>query len=348
MTIHRLTPLRIAVSFLPALALFGVAHEAAAEECGDVTCDVGFVCNTYEGGDEPFYSCDRAPCETDADCGDLLVCGTFETVCAELLIACAEGEDCVPPDNSECEAGEFKQCAAPWELPCEAAADCGPGFTCESYEVCDCAEFTEGPDGEITCNDCRQSDDKYCVQEQIECAAAADCPADWTCAEQWVGTCDEDSCTDEMGLRCQPPEVWGPYSGDPEVTLAAADGGPIAENGIAEDGAVNDGPTMNGEVATLGDPEVASDDSATEEEAAEDVDTAVEESGEPSDGDNAPVIEDEPGAGDDVIGQNAANGDPSNSENGCSVAAAPQRGAGFGLLALGLAALLTGRRRKAS
>jgi MYXO-CTERM domain-containing protein len=332
MTFTRLTAFKMGLSLGTTLFTLGLVASASAEECGDVTCDVGFVCNTYDGGDEPWYSCDRASCESDAECGDYMVCGTFENFCDQILIDCAEGTDCAAESPPDCEPGEFQQCAATWELPCESDGDCGEGFTCTSYEVCDCPEIAvdgDRPLEEPACNDCHQSEDKWCYQDEIECASDADCPTDWSCAESGFGACDsEGNCTEETSTSCQPPydKVWGPSSGG-GILEAAADG-------VAADGAV----------ATLGAPEsgdVSTESSVQEPQVSDGLpeDDAKEEMG---------TIDDDGNAADPADDVMAAGDEPSASSGGCSVGSNPISGGTLGWLALGLGAVWVGRRRKSA
>jgi uncharacterized protein (TIGR03382 family) len=86
---------------------------------------------------------DFAPCEADADCGDGLVCLTYEYEECEDIAAtppCA-GDDCpepAPSDEAACETVSESFCAPPYVAPCEVDSDCGEGFACVPEEVCWC------------------------------------------------------------------------------------------------------------------------------------------------------------------------------------------------------------------
>lgn len=153
---------------LGALALLTASITYAQEPCGDDTCPAGYTCEltAYEscsggcapspGPGEPgdcssftcetisYESCQRAACETDADCGEGMVCHT-------LLIdqspstpySCAPGGACEPPaPQAPAEPLELKQCAPRSELPCESNSDCGEGFDCVPSVSCTCAGAT--------------------------------------------------------------------------------------------------------------------------------------------------------------------------------------------------------------
>jgi hypothetical protein len=117
---------RLRTTLLATVSLLSFAGAASAEECGDISCDEGFDCHTYGSGDDASYSCDRAACESDDECGPLMVCGTYDNDCEGLRVACADG-GCDPGLVADCQP-EFHQCAPTWELECETDADCGEGF----------------------------------------------------------------------------------------------------------------------------------------------------------------------------------------------------------------------------
>jgi hypothetical protein len=300
---------RLRTTFLAAASLFFFAGAASAEECGDISCDEGFVCNTYGSADDEFYSCDRAPCESDDECGEFMICGTFENDCERLRVACAEG-GCEPGVAEGCQP-EYNQCAPTWELACDNAADCGEGFDCEPIEVCDCPLLIEpeNEDEAPVCNDCRELDDKLCVQHVIDCTDDSDCATNWDC----------------LDAICQPPsEVYGEASGSAILEVAATS-------------EPSDVASQSGEVATLGDEEPVE----RGDESAADVDIAED------DADGKAIEDDNRG----VDGKNVEDmGSDPQSSGGCSVV--PVRGGNTGsalsLLALGLGAMLVGRRRRAS
>lgn len=327
------------------LSVLMVAGTAAAQEaCGDQICEIGFECKTYtfecpeseldcpEEGCPPCEPserqyCDRAACESDEDCGSHMVCGTFTTFCGDLLISCPVGDEECGKTQEDCEETEYQQCAPPWELPCEAHADCGEGFTCKAYEYCDCpvaaAEPSDGetreliaPDEPVDCSDCTLSEDKWCEENQIACMEDSDCPTDWTCVENF-GVC----WSEEEGGGCDEPDpamiCQRPYDqvhADGVVTLASDSVG-VLEGDVA--------------TGTLGDPNGAP----------------------PSAQNTNGVVDTEEGASNDVvIGSDqvldSPEGGGSDASSGCSVRApsnAPLGGLSW--MALGLGTLLGLRRR---
>ncbi len=154
--------------FTTGAAVWGLlinTHAFAQSTCGEDTCPPGHTCEveSYENcnyacedtpdgrGDcaatscetEEYAYCQRAACETDADCGGSMVCHTFAASnCA--TPACAPGEDCVLVDVEPCTTEEYKQCTPRAELPCETAADCGEGYNCEEAVSCSCSGMGSG------------------------------------------------------------------------------------------------------------------------------------------------------------------------------------------------------------
>jgi hypothetical protein len=96
-------------------------------------------------------SCEPKMCDADADCGGELVCVLETYECPTALDPdkapmrdCPEGEDCGEAPASEepqepqepCEPETVGYCVPKWLAPCEADADCGPGFNCIEEEIC--------------------------------------------------------------------------------------------------------------------------------------------------------------------------------------------------------------------
>jgi hypothetical protein len=146
---------------LPLLA----SNDANAQEiCGDTTCSKGFVCQSYETGMCATYMLDQSiapsgkencttttvfecvpgPCNVDLDCADGMLCHESSTTrctattrpsCDPSALDCMTGED-VP---ESCTTTTGKQCVARYNLPCNSANDCGPGFACEEAQSCSCS-----------------------------------------------------------------------------------------------------------------------------------------------------------------------------------------------------------------
>lgn len=134
---------------------------AQSQQCEEDTCEAGYDCvessyescewvcedSTDEMGEcyttncqtvDTAY-CERAACDTDADCGDSMVCHTFTATCAtEPMPTCPPGAECDVPEPMPCEATEYSQCTPRSELPCEVDSDCGEGFDCEPSTICTC------------------------------------------------------------------------------------------------------------------------------------------------------------------------------------------------------------------
>lgn len=228
---HRL----FSTSLAAAALLF--AGAASADECGPLDCDEGFDCNIFDPGDgsEVSYSCERAACDSDDQCGDIMICGTHKVDCEQLARDCVGG-GCAPDIAETCEP-EFKQCAPTWDLLCEEASDCGEGFDCAPIENCDCVEVDE--DGK--CTDCYATDIGLCIQQVIDCTADSDCATHWLCTD---------------GICGPPPEVDRQFSG-PVILDIATTSEPNAQD-----------TSSSGESAVLGDAEAVND---TPEEALVDV-----------------------------------------------------------------------------
>lgn len=230
-------------STLAAYAAFAMtANAQPPEPCGDDVCPVGYSCEltTYETcsgcapslPDEPsecaevecqtvsYESCQRAACETDEDCGDVMKCHSFVSISVPAAPApCPPGVACDPIEPAPPpERVEYKQCTPPSELPCEVNTDCGEGYDCVPAVSCGCgstpapspgqpapdappSDLAAPPPGELPlppdqggggggsqpnppddCT-CEPSGTNYCQMQQLNCDTDSDCPTDWTCLE---------------------------------------------------------------------------------------------------------------------------------------------------------------------
>jgi MYXO-CTERM domain-containing protein len=238
----------LTVALLPGLA--------SAQECGapDQDCPAGFECimgtsdvacpaiACAEGSDceqpacgmpEPYSYCSPKQCDPDGaadQCGADMVCFSYESgMCsgsAGAAPACAPDEECtaaepVEPADPVCTTTVESYCTYKYNLPCEAAADCGAGFDCVPYEITSCAgsEPSMGggdaagtggasgggsapADGDAPVDDraapmepapmdppdctTELSEEKYCQVIDVTCETAADCEAGWTCEQMYA------------------------------------------------------------------------------------------------------------------------------------------------------------------
>jgi MYXO-CTERM domain-containing protein len=159
---------------MSALALMSVPSAVSAQEtCAtDGDCDHGYSCEVVgtcpavdcaEGSDCETFECDpvsaclpATDCNADADCAEGWTCASEQdSDCGDIAEpTCAPGdEECAkdPADVPECNTVTVTHCAPPWALPCEAAADCGPGFECVEQIAMSCSGSSGGSDpGEPT------------------------------------------------------------------------------------------------------------------------------------------------------------------------------------------------------
>lgn len=181
------------------------------------------ACETKE-----YRSCVPGECKADSDCASGMVCherriGTCQSAPTP---ACAPGFKCpdfVPP---MCTETVEHVCIPRYVLPCQQAADCGDGFTCEAHERCGCAGSTgsagaaapvpstpaSGPtptpsaDAGIAdfrapdpqppaaqplpppdCK-CEPTPEKYCKVIERACRADVECPANFYCQQSAPAT----------------------------------------------------------------------------------------------------------------------------------------------------------------
>jgi MYXO-CTERM domain-containing protein len=180
--------------------------------CPDIACAPNEPCPVCT----PTTSseCVPGPCSTDSDCATGMVCfSQVETSeCATPAAPpCATGVEC-PPDPAV-DAGSctsttttVKSCVPRYDLPCTASADCGANFTCVADQECGCSGSAGPPlqgsstpsSGPSTPDDpapamdsgttapscsCTNLPTSHCVANVIDCTAASDCPAQWSCSE---------------------------------------------------------------------------------------------------------------------------------------------------------------------
>ena len=176
-------------------------------------------------------SCQAAACATAADCGTNMVCHSqTSTTCTgdtPVAVKCDPTTGCDAasvsvPQSVVCTDTFTSTCTYTWELPCNANADCGDGFTCQptTYGMCSGGSGTATgstgtsssgsgvgggsgsagaptpvppPDvdaGVATTPVCTtvSSYPGSCVANPVSCTTSAECPSGWTCALVSTGT----------------------------------------------------------------------------------------------------------------------------------------------------------------
>lgn len=214
------------------------------------------------------YGCVPAHCVSDAQCAPGMVCHAWTESCPSC--ACPANEpncNCALP---ACDPVSVSVCTPRYDLPCQVASDCGPGFTCEDLQSCGCASSgTAGspssagaapapiPQGGSSAGSgalpppdcsCTPTGQKQCVAQQIMCTTLSNtmCPAGWMC-EPLAATqpaCPPDSTC--IGIApstsgwCRPPYYGAQSSGDLNHPETSGSGGAVGSTG----GSTSTGPGM--------------------------------------------------------------------------------------------------------
>ncbi|HKY36357.1 MAG TPA: hypothetical protein VJN18_10485 [Polyangiaceae bacterium] len=179
-----------------------------------------------------YKACTPARCMSDADCADGMICHSYTSPCPITDCACSSDmPDCDCGTPVACMPETFSMCTPRYVLPCGAAADCGPGFTCEEQQSCGCAGSSGGgatPNGDAApgfaplppegmagapaempepadplppeCS-CEPSGVFACIPQEIACDDASDCPSGWICQQEVQA--DRPAC---FGEGCPTPE----------------------------------------------------------------------------------------------------------------------------------------------
>lgn len=285
------------------LAIAGTANAQAP--CGEAMCPAGYSCKvgSYDacddecanapGGDGDcqasscetveYEYCERAACETDADCGGTMVCHT--SVHAACPPAACVDETCEPSPG--CVETEITQCTPRSELPCQTADDCGAGYDCVEAVTCTCSGTSPGatpdpgapvdapiaappstaptpsaapipsdtaPAPPEDCS-CTPSGINYCQLEELECETDADCPADFNCIASpsscWQDSDGNGGCIERTAM-CYPPSEPGGGRGEPPPVPPGD--APDVEAPISDDsdGNVQTGESLGGLFALFG------------------------------------------------------------------------------------------------
>ena len=169
---HRLAQRRFPRPVIFAIALGTLAAAATSRASakkpnlrsrrfGGTTCAQGFTCQVVPGAcpliacrdgetcppctPQDSYVCAPSACATDADCGADMVCASLDSTQCPVsppTEVCAPNMDCSRPvmtdpagSTSNCTTTTYHQCTPRWQLPCQTAADCGAGFTCDEQHL---------------------------------------------------------------------------------------------------------------------------------------------------------------------------------------------------------------------
>jgi hypothetical protein len=261
---------------------------ALAQECAnDDDCDDGYSCQvagtsagcaapTCAPGDEEcaktppdcpepeeFKLCMPAPCETDDDCGDAMVCYAYATGSCSgsagrpAATPCAEGQDCAgaeekrapEPPEEQCTTETVSVCTPRYQLPCEHDDDCGEGFTCKETISVTCSgsgaaggsaggnggagggqDAKPAPDPEPAETPEQSCDEQptgefRCELQELPCDANADCPADFECSSNP----NRAVCTSAGGATPSDPGAGGRSGGGSAGASGGADDGDAAD-----------------------------------------------------------------------------------------------------------------------
>jgi hypothetical protein len=238
----------------------GTYAATAAADCEtDADCGDGYVCTTYEyempdcdmpdcdvddpecaaivekereyceGAGETVVGsyCERAACETDADCGESMVCIEYvERWCEGSGSGYCDDEGCYTIEEEEvCGEDIHHECGYPYEGECEVDDDCGEGFSCVPMEACWCTDYDSGgdiktdeagasgdividtdPSDEPVCG-CEPTGDNYCQLQEILCESDADCPAGLECVANGSDVGEDCIVYDDGTVECRTPTI---------------------------------------------------------------------------------------------------------------------------------------------
>ena len=187
--------------------------------------DAGGACTPVGNPPALVMRCQLAPCATVADCGPDMVCDSHTVTSCPTSpgsVKCdpTTGCDAGAPDPVACTDTISSLCAYKWQLPCNADADCGAGFTCQPSVMGICSGSSgSAPNGgtgtasagtgggsgstgvpaplpvamdagtltPVTCQTIT-SFPGSCQPKATTCAVNTDCPSVWTCVASNVGT----------------------------------------------------------------------------------------------------------------------------------------------------------------
>jgi hypothetical protein len=195
--------------------VFGLPQRCEAQSCtADANCPQGTTCQApneiqpgvacIQGQACPappplsdWSTCQPAPCKTDGNCVDHMLCETYVTT------RC----DGITDPSSSCPVATASSCFYRWQLPCSADGDCGTGFFCQPIvqETCTAVVTSVGstdgvdtsdagtstlttgldaatsPDAPPGCVVTSISYPGFCESLVSACAADVDCAEGWVC-----------------------------------------------------------------------------------------------------------------------------------------------------------------------
>jgi hypothetical protein len=161
-----MTPTKQLLGITALVTVFTIPEFANAQTCaGNSDCAQGLTCQAISttpsptpacppGADchllilpSPTQTCLPAPCQTDANCGQEMVCHSETTTSCSggtgAAVKCLPNAPCPtipPPADPVCTETTTSQCAYRWQLPCNADADCGTGFVCQPTTMGMCSD----------------------------------------------------------------------------------------------------------------------------------------------------------------------------------------------------------------
>ncbi len=284
----------------PACAVGFECTVVAASGCASTPpCAAGASCPAPEPCvDTQEMGCTPAHCTVDAECAPGMVCHAWTEPCAVTDCACApDVPNCNCGGPTTCQGNTISMCTPRYLLPCQAASDCGDGFTCEELMTGGCAASGSAggatpnpgnngaapspPDGTAgtasvpptdPCGPQVPSGVSQCVAKQVDCTSAAQCPAGWSCITENVPVsapapaCIGDNCASDpvptpmpVTSVCVPPYYGVDSSGGLAVPATPTTQGTGTKGGT---GSAGSSPTGNN-----GTPEASGDASSHESSA---------------------------------------------------------------------------------
>ncbi|MBN1605770.1 MAG: hypothetical protein JW940_04015 [Polyangiaceae bacterium] len=316
-------------------------------ECKVAASDVAVECTTTT-----IHLCQpqwMLPCETAADCGEGFACKEQESCWCSGSAGGAAGGGTGTSGVTNGTAGASSGGAASVDLPLPKEntaaddtgaaedADAAEGDVAAAEDVAAEGDVAVAPPPDEQCG-CEPTGEFACEVVETACTTDSDCPADWTCEDNPMGSCWADSegnsgCTPADPARlCQPPysRLGGGAYG--EATVGGTTG--------AVDLWSEDGQADNAEAPKAADPDAdgsaASGDSGHAAAVPEDADEE-EAAAARGDADGPSAAPDEDDA---VVGSSLAGG-------GCSVSAGSGHAGQLGLMLAAAMAALGLRRRSA-
>jgi hypothetical protein len=206
-------------------------------------------CETME-----LRSCVPAPCSSDADCADGMVCFAQESFdCSQVDVACMPGAECLKPAPLPCEPTTHASCVPQYVPPCQADADCGAGFRCVEDFAFTCSGSAPSSGGAPAAGggadpvpgaagagggaapspvpvqppECMQTGTGtfHCEVIEVVCATDADCVDGWSCLDSGVApvTCSSGGTAGAGAAPAMRPAPATCPSAIPDICRVCAD-----------------------------------------------------------------------------------------------------------------------------